>query len=128
MSDSQRETSGVRVFRPLASESETLDWSRKERSRVRIGCRSACGNERCELGLADEFFERVLLIFNSIPLGVRGGLCANASVPYRSDRIANLNTDFLTIVVGLRSVRVVRSNVVTFGFFVCYAWASLFVD
>ena len=55
MSDSQRETSGVRVFRPLASESETLDWSRKERSRVRIGCRSACGNERCELGLADEF-------------------------------------------------------------------------
>ena len=49
VSDSQRETSGVRVFRPLASESETLDWSRKERSRVRIGCRSACGNERCEL-------------------------------------------------------------------------------
>ena len=42
--------------------------------------------------------------------------------------IANLNTDFLTIVVGLRSVRVVRSNVVTFGFFVCFAWASLFVD
>ena len=40
----------MRVFRPLASESETLDWSRKERSRVVIGCRSACGNERCVAG------------------------------------------------------------------------------
>ena len=28
---------GVRVFRPLASESETLDWSRKERARV-VSC------------------------------------------------------------------------------------------
>lgn len=50
VSDSRRETSGVRVFRPLASESETLDWSRKERSRVRIECRSACGNERFGVG------------------------------------------------------------------------------
>jgi len=31
---------------PLASDSETLDWSRTERARVVIGCRSACGNER----------------------------------------------------------------------------------
>ena len=58
VSDSRRETSGVRVFRPLASESETLDWSRKERSRVRIECRSACGNERW---LRRSFSLRVLL-------------------------------------------------------------------
>ena len=46
---------GVRVFRPSASYSETLDWSRKERARVVIGCRSACGFERCVAGGGRDF-------------------------------------------------------------------------